>query len=194
MKRLLNLYHYLSRMRSLLFALIALTLLLPRQSHAQAVLRQGDVFELRLSGMPLEFSQEFALAYTVGDDGEVRIPLIGGIKAAGVSTTQLARVIERKLVAEKIFTNPTAVINLQPQSRFVTVGGAVRAPQAVPWNNDMTLSNAITRAGDFSDFANKKKIKLTREGKVQYFNLKNSEKDPRQNPKLLPADEVTVSE
>jgi polysaccharide export outer membrane protein len=130
----------------------------------------------------------------VGEDGEVRLPYIGGIKAAGISTTQLARAIERKLVSDKIFTSPTAVISLQPTSRFVTVGGAVRAPQAVPLNNDMTLSNAITRAGDFSDFANKKKIKVTREGKVQYFNLKNSEKDPSQNPKLLPADEVTVLE
>jgi protein involved in polysaccharide export with SLBB domain len=181
-------------MRYLLLAILSLALLLPRHSHAQAVLRNGDIFELTLSGMPVEYAQEFHLSLTVGDDGEVRIPLIGGIKASGTSTTQVARAIERKLVAEKIFTNPTAVINLQPQSRFVTVGGAVRAPQAVPWNNDMTLSNAITRAGDFSDFANHKKIKVTREGKVSYYNLKNSEKDPTQNPKLLPADEVTVSE
>lgn len=181
-------------MRSLLILIVALGVLLPHRSHAQAVLRQGDVFELTLSGMPAEYASEFRLSLTVGDEGEVRIPLIGGVKAAGISTTQLARAIERKLMSEKIFTNPTAVINLQPTSRFVTVGGAVRAPQAVPWNNDMTLSNAITRAGDFSDFANKKKIKVTREGKVQYFNLRNSEKDPSQNPKLLPADEVTVSE
>jgi polysaccharide export outer membrane protein len=181
-------------MRSILLAILSLALLFPSHSHAQAVLRQGDVFELTLSGMPAEYAAEFHLFLTVGDDGEVRIPYIGGIKATGASTTQLARALERKLVTEKIFTNPTAVINLQPQSRFVTVGGAVRAPQAVPWNNDMTLSNAITRAGDFSDFANKKKIKLTREGKVTYYNLKLSEKDPKQNPKLLPADEVTVSE
>lgn len=181
-------------MRSLLLAILSLTFLIPRLTHAQALIRNGDVFELTLSGMPVEYAQEFRLALTVGEDGEVRLPLIGGLKASGISTTQLARNIERKLVSEKIFTNPTAVVNLTPQSRFVTVGGAVRAPQAVPWNVDMTLSNAITRAGDFSDFANKKKIKVTREGKVQYFNLKLSEKDPNQNPKLLPADEVTVLE
>jgi polysaccharide export outer membrane protein len=181
-------------MRSILLAILALALLLPRHSHAQAVIRNGDVFELTLSGMPAEFAQEFHLSFTVGDDGEVRIPYIGGLRATGISTTQLARAVERKLIADKIFTHPTAVINLQPQSRFVTVGGAVRAPQAVPWNTDMTLSNAITRAGDFSDFADRKKIKLTREGKVAYYNLTKSEKDPSQNPKLLPADEVTVKE
>lgn len=181
-------------MRFLLLALASLALLLPTRSHAQAVIRNGDVFELTLSGMPVEYAAEFHLSLTVAEDGEVRLPLVGGFRASGNSTTQLARTIERKLVADKIFTNPTVVINLQPTSRFVTVGGAVRAPQAVPWNVDMTLTNAITRAGDFSDFANKKKVKVTREGKVQYFNIKNSERDPTQNPKLLPADEVTVLE
>ncbi len=181
-------------MRSLLFAILSLVLLLPRQSHAQAVIRNGDVFELTLSGMPVEYAAEFHLSFTVGDDGEVRIPLIGGVRATGISTTQLARAIERKLVSEKIFTNPTAVINLQPTSRFVTVGGAVRNPNSVTWTNDMTLSNAITRASGFGDFANKKKIKLTRDGKVTYFNLTKSEKDPTQNPKLLPGDEVEVLE
>jgi polysaccharide export outer membrane protein len=181
-------------MRYFLLALLAFGFLLPTQSHAQAVIRKGDVFEIRLSGMPVDYAQEFALAYTVGDDGEVRIPLIGQMRAAGISVTQLARNIESKLVADKIFTNPTCVISLQPASRFVTVGGAVRAPQAVPWNTDMSLTNAITRAGDFSDFANKTKVKVTREGKVNYYNTKKIDKDPTQNPKLLPGDEVYVKE
>ncbi|HEV7403743.1 MAG TPA: polysaccharide biosynthesis/export family protein [Chthoniobacteraceae bacterium] len=181
-------------MRFILLAILSLALLLPRHSHAQAVIRNGDIFELTLSGMPVEYAAEYHLSLTAAEDGEIRLPYIGGLKATGLSTTQLARAIERKLVADKIFTNPTAVVSLQPQSRFVTVGGAVRAPQAVPWNVDMTLSNAITRAGDFSDFANKKKIKVTREGKVSYYNITRSERDPTQNPKLLPADEVTVLE
>jgi protein involved in polysaccharide export with SLBB domain len=70
----------------------------------------------------------------------------------------------------------------------------VRAPQAVPWNNDMTLTNAITRAQGFADFANKKKVKLVREGKSAVFNLTRVDKDPTQNPKLLPGDEVEVPE
>jgi protein involved in polysaccharide export with SLBB domain len=122
----------------------------------------------------------------------VRIPLIGGIRAAGLPTTELARNIERKLVAEKIFTNPTAIINIQP--RYVTVGGAVRNPNAITWSTDLTLSTAITRASGFSDFANRKKIKVTRDGKVAFYNLTKVDKDPSQNPKLLPGDEVEVRE
>lgn len=164
-------------------------------SHAQAVLRNGDVFSLRLSGMPVEYANEFALEYTVGDDGEVSIPLIGPIRATGQSTTQLSRAIEKKLTADKIFTSPTVVINLQPQSRFVTVGGGVRAPQAVPWSPDLMLSSAIKRAGGYNEFSNQSKVKVIRDSKTMgIFNQKRIDKDPSQNPKLLPGDEVDVPE
>lgn len=159
-----------------------------------ATFRPGDTFQLQLSGMPLEYSQEFALQLTIGDDGTISLPHIGVVRAAGQSSQQLARAIEQKLVSEKIFTGPVAVINVQPQSRFVTIGGAVRAPQALPWSPDMTLSNALKRVGGIGDFGSDKKIRVTRDGKTQVFNLRLAGKDPNQNPKLLPGDEVEVPE
>src|SRR4051812_30431257 len=177
-----------------IIVLAALSLMTSR-AHAQAVLRDGDVFEIVLSGMPVECANEFHLQYTVGDDGEVSIPLIGQIKAAGLSTTQFARNVERKLVSEKIFTRPTVVITPQAQSRFVTVGGGVRQSGAVPWSTDLTLSAALKRAGGASDFGNISKTRLTREGKTAVYNLKRAAKgDQTQNPKLLPGDEVEVPE
>ncbi len=35
---------------------------------------------------------------------------------------------------------------------------------------------------------------MIRDGKIQTFNLKKADKDPNQNPKLLPGDEVEVPE
>lgn len=181
-------------MTRFLLILLALGALTPCRSHAQALMRNGEVFELRLSGMPSEYANEFPPQYTIGDSGEVRIPFIGEMKAAGTSPTQLARAIERKLMADKIFTSPTAVITLRPESRLVSIGGAVRSPQALQWTNDLTLSNAIIRAGGDNGFPRLDKIKLTRDGKVTFFNLKRADKDPAQNPKLLPGDEVIVPE
>src|SRR4051812_26126603 len=150
-------------MRYLLF-LFALALALPAPSaRAQAVLLNGDIFELRMSGMPDEYAREYSLQYTVGDNGEVSLSQLNSpIRANGLTTTQLERTIEKRLVAEKIFTNPTAVIMLQPSSRFVTVGGAVRNPNIVPWTPELTLSMAIKRAAGFGDFAAKKKVKVSR--------------------------------
>lgn len=173
--------------------LLGFTAFLPSHSCAQAVVRNGEIFELTLSGMAAEYAQEFHLQYTVGDDGEVAIPYIGTIKAAGLSTTQLSRTIEKRLVDEKIFTQPTAVISLQQNNRMVTVSGGVRAPQAIVWTNDLNLSQAIARAGGRNEFAGWK-VKVVRGGEAKVYNFKNKDKDPSQNPRLLPGDEVEVPE
>lgn len=178
-------------MKTLLLLFALLSLLAPA-GYSQATLRKGDGFKLVLSGMPAETAQEWMLDYTVGDDGHVKIPYIGDINANNMSTNEFCRTVERRLVQEKIFTHPTAVIVLQPQSRFVTVGGEVRNPTIVPWSPDMTLSQAIKRAGGVGEWGKLTKIKVTREGKSQVFNLKKSDKDATQNPVLLPGDEVEV--
>lgn len=154
-----------------------------------AVFRTGDVFELRVSGMPLEDSQQFAQQYTVGGDGFVNIPLAGQVRAAGVTQSELERAIEAKLIEEKMATRPTATIVVAPRARIITIGGQVRAPQRMDWTPDMTLLTAIMAAGGPADFAGKK-IKLNRAGTVTVYNKKQLEKNPKDDPKLLPGDLV----
>jgi polysaccharide export outer membrane protein len=149
---------------------------------------------MQLNGMPAEFQQDFRGQYTVGDNGTVSLPLLGAVRAAGLSTSQLATNIENKFKADKIFTNPTVQLLLPQTARTVTVGGAVRQPGAVPWSADLTLSSAIKRAGGIGDFGSYKKIKVTRDGQVAIFNLNNANKDPNQNPRLMPGDEVEIPE
>jgi polysaccharide export outer membrane protein len=180
-------------MRFLLILSLAL-LGLVSQGFSQAVMRVGDTFDMRLSGMPIDAAAEFAMQYTVSESGDVDVPYIGHVRALGLTNTQFARAVEKKLVDDKIFTMPTVVINLAAQSRFVTVGGGVRAPQPVPWTPDLTLSLAVKRCGGVSDFGDEKHIKVIREGKYSVYNLKKKEKDPSQNPKLLPGDEIEVKE
>jgi polysaccharide export outer membrane protein len=178
------------------FSLLVLLILslLGAKSFGQATLRPGDVFGLRMSGMPADFAQEFMLTYTISDDGSVDIPYLGTMRAGGQTVTQFSRTLEKKLVDEKIFTNPTVVLELQPASRFITIGGGVRGPGAIPWSQDLTLSTALKRAGGTSDFGSTSKIRVTRDGKVTVYNLKRQQKDPTQNPKLLPGDEIDVPE
>lgn len=170
----------------LLFALVALSASAP----GQTVLRKGDVFELRIGGVPAEVASEWAYQYTVGDNGTVKFPYIGEVRAADTSVADFARALERRLVQEKIFTQPTAVVTLRPETRFVTVGGEVRSPCSVPWSNGLTLWSAISRAGGNTDFA--RRAKLTREGKIRVVDFRKREKDASQNPTLLPGDEIDV--
>lgn len=178
----------MKRSRLLLLLLLAAV----TGAHGQAVLRKGDVFELRMSGMPLDQAQEFGFQYTVGEDGRVSLPYVGAVPAAGMTTTEVARTIERRLVAEKIFTAPTAIVNLPSGTLFVTVGGKVKSAQAVPWASDLSLSAAITRAGGPDDFGHLNNVRLTRDGKTHIFDLTKAEIDANQNPRLRPGDEIAV--
>ncbi len=182
-------------MRFLILAFVVLTLSVNHGHGQGAPLRPGDSFRIDLSGPSAEYTQEFrGLECTVGENGSVSVPLLGPVRVVGMTASQVGATIERRLVAEKIFTNPTIQINMQPQSRFVTVGGSVRAPNAIPWSADMSLSSAIKRAGGQTEFGNLKRVRVTRDGKTLVFNLRLADKDPNQNPRLMPGDEVEVPE
>jgi protein involved in polysaccharide export with SLBB domain len=154
-----------------------------------AAFRPGEVFELRLSGMPPEDALAFAQSFTIGGDGFVNVPFAGQVRASGLTQSQLERAIEQKLTEEKIFTHPYATINVAPLARYVTIGGQVRAPQRIVWAPDLTLLSAISAAGGPAEFGGDK-IKLSRAGKVQIFSRKVLNKSPNRDPKVLPGDQV----
>ncbi len=161
----------------------------PAASGVGAAFRSGEVFELRMSGMPPEDAAQFSQAFTIGGDGFVNIPYAGQIRAAGLTQSQLERAIEKRLIDEKIFTHPTATINVTPGARYVTIGGQVRSPQRMIWAPDLTLLSAISAAGGKAEFASDK-AKLSRGGKVTLYSHKTLNKFPEQDPKLLPGDQV----
>lgn len=157
-----------------------------------ALLRPNDLFDLRMSGMPPEDAAQFSGApYNVGSDGSVSIPLIGKVQAAGLSPSQLERMIEKRLVDEKIFRWPNATVNVVTSVRFVTVGGAVRMPQRMSWSADLTLLSALSAAGGAGDFGGDK-VSLVRGGKATFYSIKKLKKDPSQDPKLLPGDQLEL--
>jgi polysaccharide export outer membrane protein len=182
--------------RTFLLCLLLLAAVATRGSaQTVAVLRTGDIFEMRLSGMPAEYAADFAAQYTVSQDGTVNVPLIGEMKAAGMTASQVERSIQSKLVAEKIFTRPTVLINIAQATRYVSISGGVKAPQRLSWSSDLTLSSGIGNCSGLSDFGSPKGIKIIREGKIfGLFNLTELQKDPSKDPKLLPGDQVVVRE
>jgi protein involved in polysaccharide export with SLBB domain len=155
-----------------------------------ATFRANDSFRLTLSGMPTEDAAQYSQQpFTIGSDGFFNIPLAGQIRAEGLTQSQLERAIERKLVEAEIFRFPTATIFVDSQARFVTIGGAVRNPNRFSWTPDMTLLTAVSAAGGGGDFAGDK-IELVRGGKKTVFSRKRLEKDPTQDPRLMPGDRI----
>ena len=158
----------------------------------QAVLRVGDPIELRIGGVPNEEQQQVNNIYTVDANGSVNLPYINKLKAEGLTPAQLARSIEEAYRANKIYTNPNITILMQPTSRFVNVGGAVRLPMRVPFTEDLTLLASINAAGGFNDFADQKRVRLLRRNDVKVYDVRQFRRDPSRDVKLQPGDRVEV--
>lgn len=114
----------------------------------------------------------------VNDNGQLEVPYIGLVPAAGKTSKELAYTIKAALEKEYYYhaTVIIAVDQVSEKSRGkVYVYGAVKGqgPQEIPPDEDYTVSKAIIRAGGFGDFADKRKIKLTRKsGETQTVDLK----------------------
>ena len=159
---------------------------------ADSVLRPGDPVEIRVSGVPAEEQTQVNNVYTVDAGGMVNMPYINKVRAAGLTPGQLAGAIESGYKAAQIYTNPTITIMMQPQTRFVNVGGAVRAPNRVPYTEDMTLLAAINAVGGFNDFADQKRVRLLRGSEATVYDVRQFRKKPGLDPKLQPGDKVEV--
>jgi len=169
-----------------------LVLMLASTAFGQATLRIGDPLELKVAGVPADEQAQVNNVYTIDANGSINLPYIGKVPAEGLTPSQLARSIEGSYRSNKIYTNPNITILMQPTSRFVNVGGAVRAPTRVPFTEDMTLLTAINAAGGFNDFADQKRVRLLRGTQATVFDVRRFRKDPSLDVKLQPGDKVEV--
>ncbi|MGI8431095.1 MAG: polysaccharide biosynthesis/export family protein [Chthoniobacterales bacterium] len=105
----------------------------------------------------------------VNDNGELEVPYVGLVSASGKTCRELAYNIKSALEKDYYYhaTVILAVDKVSEKSRGkVYVYGAVKSqgPQEIPTDETYTLSKAVIRAGGFGDFADKRKIKVTRKG------------------------------
>src|SRR6476646_6761976 len=114
----------------------------------------------------------------VNDNGELEVPYIGLVPAQGKTCRDLAYNIKTALEREYYYhaTVILAVDKVSEKSRGkIYVYGAVKGqgPQEIPTDETYTVSKAIIRAGGFGDFADKRKVKVTRkDGQDMVVDLK----------------------
>jgi protein involved in polysaccharide export with SLBB domain len=153
------------------------------------LLRGGDTLIIRLTGVPPADQGIFEVK--VDESGKVSMPYIGSVQAANLTTVQLKKGIEETYKGEEIFTNPNVTVDLK-EHRFVDVTGEVRMPQRVPYTKDLTALGAVAACGGFTDFANRRRVKLTQGGVTREFNAKDIQVDPSRDIRLLPNDKIHV--
>lgn len=102
---------------------------------------------------------------TVRPDGMISLPLIGDVKAAGLTPTQLKDSIVAKL-KEYQETATASVIVQAVNSYRIYILGEVRAPGTYLLKSKTTILQAISMAGGFTQYASENSIVLIRHNSV----------------------------
>jgi polysaccharide export outer membrane protein len=94
-------------------------------------------------------------------DGKISLPLIQEIKAAGLTPLQLKEVVARKL--REFIENPIVSVTVVEANSFkVYVTGLVKNPGVYRLRSETTVTQIISVAGGFAEWANPKKILVVR--------------------------------
>jgi polysaccharide export outer membrane protein len=130
-------------------------------------------------------------------DGNVSLPLINEIKAAGLTPLQLKEDLVQKL--KEFIENPNVSVTVMEANSFkVYVSGQVRTPGVYRLRSQTTMLQIIPMVGGFTDWANQKKILIIRKenGKekrmvVNYKKIVKGD-DPGSNIVLKSGDTIIV--
>lgn len=152
--------------------------------------RMGDLVKVTFSGLadPILPHEE-----RIKDDGNITLSMIGSLKAVGKTPGELQKELY-DLYVPKYF-KPSSGFNLTVQSmeRVYYVGGEVRQSGPRLYIGETTVTKAIQAAGDFTDFAKKSKVTLTRaDGTSIKVNCSKAIKNPRFDPPVFPGDKIYV--
>lgn len=146
---------------------------------------------------------ELSVQAPIRPDGKISVPLIGDVIAAGKEPQELADLVTDKLGQYVRNPNVTVVITgLQGQAFLsrIRVTGAVGNDLSVPYQQGMTVLDAVLEAGSVDLYADANGTKLHRktdDGTVTYdIRLKDimEDGDMRTNVYLMPGDVITVPE
>jgi polysaccharide export outer membrane protein len=136
----------------LLVAALALLLSTGDRSFAQAG-NEATVTDYRVGPQDVLTITSYDQAdlsgkFTVEADGTFTYPLIGRVKAGGLTLRGLEDALKTRLKDEGYFRNPQVTVAVETyKSQKVYVIGEVRSPGPYPLSGEMNLVEAIARAG-----------------------------------------------
>ena len=98
---------------------------------------------------------------TVRPDGKITLPLVGDVKAAGLTPLELQKKLVNALDALMEFPRVSVMVQ-DARSQRINVVGEVMRPGTYPLVKPMTVLDALAAAGGFRDFAHTRKMFILR--------------------------------
>jgi polysaccharide export outer membrane protein len=112
--------------------------------------------------------REAPVARQVTPTGEIDVASLVRVKVAGKTTAEAAAEIKRRLEADYYYEATVRLsidrVNTQATMGRIQMNGEVRAPGVIETfdGENLRLSEAILRSGNFKEFANPSKVQVTR--------------------------------
>jgi polysaccharide export outer membrane protein len=117
---------------------------IPQTNAADYRLGAGD--QVRI----ITFSDEQLTGeFRVNDSGNIAMPLLGTVKAAGLTTNQLGSEVAQQLQSRNLYKNPSVAVEVIAY-RPVFVLGEVNRPGQYAYQPGMTVVTAVAIAGGFT--------------------------------------------
>ena len=152
-------------------------------------LHVGDVMTIDFTDLPVSVSSR---EERIKEDGTVTLMENKTFVAAGKTRGQLEKEIHDFYVPN-YYVKMTVSIRQKDQTQFYYVRGEVKQPTRQIYVSRIRLLQAIASAGDFTDFARKSAVLVTRsDGRRVTINCKKARNHPELNVEILPGDIIDV--
>jgi protein involved in polysaccharide export with SLBB domain len=143
----------------------------------------GDKFRLNVFSEPTLSGEEFS----VNSDGEASLPLIGPVRVLGMTAGEAEAAVTQRYAAGFV-NNPRLNIDITGFRPFYILG-EVNKPGEYPFAADMTVLNAVARAGGFTFRADQRRLFVRHSGEGGEVELPLAANTP-----VLPGDTVRILE
>ena len=150
-------------------------------------LRALDPLMITLLGIPHEKQMDIV----IDEHGNITLPYIEEpVRAVGLTTSALEREIQRIYTVGEIYRNIT--VNIQTHAKIYYMEGEIKRPTEYQLNRRITLLQAIAASGGYTEYANVKRVSITRNGQVTTFNANKIEKHPELDVPVEAGDRIKV--
>jgi protein involved in polysaccharide export with SLBB domain len=151
-------------------------------AQTEYVLGPGDKLKVTVFG-----NEDLSGESEIDPSGQVTLPLIQQVPAAGKTISQLEAEIRKKLSPDFV-KNPRLSIEVLNYRPFYIIG-EVKSPGSYPYVAGMTVVNAIALAGGFTYRANKDEVQILRAADSAH-----KPATANRNDTVLPGDVIEVKE
>jgi polysaccharide biosynthesis/export protein len=170
----------------------SITPLPPPAESAEIIIGSGDLLEVSVYGAP-EFNKQLRVA----DSGEIALPLIGSVHAAGLTLRQAELLVQQRLAEGGFFSDPQVSIFVKEYAtQGISVLGEVQKPGIYPLLGPRKLWDAISAAGGFTPKAGNTITVTHRARPTDSLTVvvpPNQTFPPGSNADVFPGDTVVVS-